>query len=192
MNANMEELKDMKAMWIELNNRITSLEEDNRRLARQVMNNDYKSAKEKLIGKYRFFIFFNLMFLMVFSVFILANPMVNEKYRIVTFIYWMVFFLGEAATDAYLMIKVKQIDIYNSTVSEISRMAARNWKTHKIAIAIGLPVAIGAVILYGLLLNADNFVILGMVVGGLIGGLIGFRQLMKFLEYYKLLQNNEE
>lgn len=188
----MEDLKDMKAMWIELNNRITILEEDNRRLARQVMNKDYKGAQDKLMNKYRFFVCFNLIFIIVMSIFIMANPLVNEKYRMITLIYWLVFFLGEATIDTYLMIKIKQIDIYNSSVSEISREASKTWKIHKIAIFIGLPVAIGAVILYGLLLNADKFVIFGMIVGGVIGALIGLRQLMKFLEYYKLLQNNEE
>ena len=188
----MDDLNDMKAMWIELNNKISSLEGDNRRLARQVMDSKFKTAQEKLADKYATFIGIELVFAIVISFFILFNPEAVEKYRVVTAIYWGAFFLGEAAIDAYLMLKVKEIDVYRLSVSEIARRAARNWKIHKIAIAIGLPVAIGAAILFGLLLNANIFTIYGMIVGGVIGLAIGIRQLLQFMKYYKFLQSGEQ
>lgn len=190
----MDDLRDMKAMWIELNNRITSLEESNRQLARQVMNKDFKSAKNKLIQKYRFFLTFELIWIIISTLFIVfdSSQNLNEKYRWVTLIYWNLFFLVEAGIDFYLMIKIRQIDIYNSSVSQIAKEAAHNWKIHKVAIILGIPIAIGAIILFALMVNANKFTIFGMFIGGMIGALIGSLQLKKFLEYYKLLQQDNE
>lgn len=186
----MENLEDMKTMWLELNNRLSFLEEENRKMARQVMNEKYKTARDRLINKYRGFIIIEFILMIYISWFFYFNPLVVEKYRLLAIIYWGVFFLGEVAIDFYLMVKIKGIDIYNSSVSTIAKTAAKNWKIHKIAMCIGLPLAIGAIIIFGLALDANEFTIFGMIVGGLVGLIIGIRQLIKFLNYYKLLQSN--
>ena len=188
----MENLDDMKTMWLELNQRVKTLEEENRRLAHEAISNNLKTAQELLVRKYSRFIFVSLVMLIYIYLFVMFNQFVVEKFRIPTLIYWSLFFLFEAGIDCYLMLKVKEIDVFNSSITEISRQAKRNWKIHKIAICIGFPLAIGACILFGLLLNADKFVILGMITGGIVGLLIGIRQLMKFLKYYKQLQGQTE
>lgn len=187
----MEDLEDMKTLWNNLNRRVETLEEENRRLARLVTENKIKSARERLIRKYSLFIILSVI--MIFYIFIMVNfnPLVVEKYKMVTLIYWSLFFAGEAGVDLYLRENVKKIDVYSSSISEISAMAAKNWKIHKIALMIGLPVAFGAVILMGLLLDANEFTIYGMIVGAIVGLLIGLRQLMKFYENYKFLQSEE-
>ena len=106
--------------------------------------------------------------------------MVDEKYRLLTTIYLMCFFALCAFTDTYLLIKVKDLDIYGSNMKEVTKIAARNWKIHKLFLAVGLPVAIGAFVLMALALNANSFTILGMIVGGDIGIMIGLYQLLKF------------
>lgn len=188
----MENLEDMKEMWIELNNRMTALEEENRRLARKVMDEKYKNITEKLVRKYRIFIALACIMIIYFYGFIFFNPLVNEKYRLLTTIYMICFFALCAAVDSYLLYKVKEIDIYGSNVREITRIAANNWKIHKIFLMVGMPLAIGAIVLMALALNANEFVSLGMVVGGVVGFLIGFKQLMRFREYYRLLQTQDE
>lgn len=188
----MDELDNMKAIWLELNERITALEAENRRLARKVVNEKYKSAREKLIRKYNGFIIVEIIMIFYMFAFIWFNPMVVEKYRIITAVYWSVFFLFEVAIDSYLKQGVKNIDIYTSSVSEISAMAAKNWKIHKLAIIIGLPIALGACVLFALALDANEFVIYGMILGGLVGLAIGLFQLKKFMQYYHLLQNSKE
>ena len=161
----MDNLEDMKALWVDLNNRITALEEENRRMARDLSQSRRQNAQERLVKKYKMFII--VAFIMIFYTlfFIGFNNMVVEKYRLITMIYWILFFAFEAGVDFYLMQKVKGIDIYNSPVSRIAKQARENWRLHKIAIMVGLPLAIGAVILFGLLLNADRFVIYGMIAG---------------------------
>ena len=123
------------------------------------------------------------------SLFFLFNPEVNERFRIPALIYWDVLFVIEVWFDLYLMLKIKTINIYESSISEVARIAAKNWKIHKIGIIVLLPLAFGAIFLFALALDANEYVILGMIFGGVIGMIIGIGQLMKFRNYYKLLQS---
>lgn len=187
----MDELENMKSMWIELNQRISTLEEENRRLARKVMNDSMKSSQEKLIKKYNTFIIIELVVLLIMPLYLLKSPLLVDKYRILTAIYWAFFFLLEVGVDLYLRERVRTIDLYTSTVSVISRQAAQNWKFHKIAVIVGLPIAIGACVLFGLTIGANELAIYGMIVGGLVGLVIGINQLIKFRQYYYKLQSHE-
>lgn len=188
----MEELEDMKTMWVELNKRLTSLEEENRRLAKKVVTDKYKNIQEKLTRKYKIFIGIALVMIIYSFCFIYVNPMINEKYRLLTTIYWMVFFAIEAGIDSYLLFKVGEIDIYGSNIRENTVIAKNNWKFHKIGVAVGLPLAFGAIVLLALSMDADPFLILGMLFGGIVGFVIGFRQLLKFRDYYRLLQTQDD
>lgn len=188
----MEDLENIKNMWIELNGRISALEEDNKRLARKVTSEKFKNLQEKLVAKYRNFIIVEAIMIIYVVLFIFFNPLVLEKYRWITSIYWLVFFSGEILVDLYLMNRVKQMDIYLSSVRNITRQAAENWKFHKIAIAVGFPVAIGAIVLFALAMDANEFVYFGMTVGFMVGLVIGICQLMKFKKYYRLLQTSED
>lgn len=184
----MEEFTDIKNMWKQLNDRLEAVEEENRRLAREVQCGRYRSAKEKLISKYRKFIFLEIFLICVIVVFIGFNPQVVERYRVVTIIYWIVFCIAEAALDFYLLRNVKKIDIYNSGVETIAHQAARNWKIQKLGVIIAMPAAIGLVVLYGLCLGAEPWVWYGLGIGMIIGLAIGFTQLRQFLLQYRALQ----
>ena len=186
----MENLDEIKAMWIDLNSRLSVVEEENRRLLDIVKNDKYKSIRQRLLTRYRAFIILALSFAIVCPAFLLLDPMVVEKFRLATAIYWCLFMLAAAGVDFYLYSIVRRMDVYNSTVLEMTKMAANNWKIHKLWIIIGMPVAFGAVILWGLAMDADNFVILCMIIGGVIGGVIGGLQLRKFWNDYKNLSNN--
>ena len=188
----MDNLEDMKLMWQELNNRVSHLEEENKVLMQRVMRSDYKTAQEKLVAKYWMFIIWATFMIILMTCFLLLNPFVNETYRIATVIYWDVFFMIEIILDGYLLARIKKLDIYNTPVKEVAKTAAHNWKMHKIGLVVGLPLAFGAIILYALALNANKFTIFGMCVGGCIGALIGTRQLIKFKNYYKFLQVNDD
>lgn len=188
----MNDLEDMKALWLDLNKRVSSLEEENRRLVRQVVNNKYKTAQERLIRKYSVFIIIEIIMILYIILVVEFNPMVVEKYKTVTLLSWSLFLAGAAGLDLYLRESMKRMDVYNLNVSEITRLAARNWKLHKMGIIIGLPIAFGAIILFGLLMDANKFTIYGMIVGGIIGFIIGLSQLRKFSESYHLLQTKNQ
>lgn len=188
MDDNLENFRDMKTMWMELNNRLSSLEDVNRKLSQDVRNSRFKSSLEGLASRYRRFIFIGLLMAIVIPLTILHNPLTVEKYRYVTVFYWSFFFLFEASIDYFLMIRLKEMDIYKQSVTEIAKKAAQNWKFHKIAIAIGMPLAVGAIVLFALVMNANSFTLLGMLVGLVIGAIIGINQLLKFKKDYKELQ----
>ena len=168
------------------------IEESNRKLAREVSNNKFKNAQEKLISKYKAFIYVEIIMIFYIIFFIGLNPLVADRYRLVNIIYWCCFFMVEIGVDTYLLRRVKLIDIYNSSVSDIAKNAAENWKLHKLALVLGLPLAFGAIILVALAFQAHYYTILGMIAGGLIGCIIGLFQLNKFREYYRLLQSDEK
>ena len=188
----MENFEDMKKMWDDLNERLSHLEKENKILARKVMEPKFKSVREKLIRKYGMFIILAIVMILYSIGAILFNPLVSDKYRIITFICWVVFFFFEGSLDFYLRQRVQDIDIYNSNLTEISRMALQNWKIHKLAVIIGLPMAIVVVILYGFAIQPNIFVIYGMVAGGVVGLIIGSFHLRKFYQYYKFMQSEND
>lgn len=188
----MDELEKMKALWSELNDKVAALENENRVLARKITNEKYISAKDRLVRKYSFFIVLEVWMILFTFAFVLWNPLIVERYRIATFIYLTFFFLAEGILDFYLRQRILKIDIYHSTVKEISNQAAYNWKLHKLAIIAGVPIAIGAIILLALALNANESTFYGMIVGGIVGACIGLFQLKRFYQNYKLLQTSEE
>lgn len=187
----MDNLENMKTMWLELNQKVKLLEEENQKLAREIKSNKYKTAKDKLLRKYSMFICIELIMLIYIYIMMLYNPLVVSQYKWPTLIYWTAFFLIEASIDFYLRNKISEIDIYNSPIKQITLQAAKNWKIHKLAIAIGIPFAIGAIILLALSLNADRFMIYGMFVGAIVGFFIGLRQLLQFKTYYNIFGFDE-
>ena len=186
----MENLDEIKALWTDLNSRMSVLEEENRRLMNIVKNDKFKSIRQRLLSRYRTFIIVATCSAIFFPAFILLNPLIVDKYRVVTAVYWCLFMLAAAAVDFYLYSNVRKMDVYNATFTEMTKISAQNWKIHKLWIITGMPVAFGAVILWGLAMDADNFVILCMIIGGVVGGIIGGLQLRKFWNDYKLLSNN--
>lgn len=188
----MENIDDMKIMWQALNDRLDHLENENRMLMHRIMKSDHNTARERLQSKYFGFIVIECIMIIFITLFLIFNPLVNEKYRIATLIYWDVFFLLEIGFDTFLLVRLKRIDIYTASLKEVAKRAAENWKLHKLGIIIGLPLAFGAIILFALALNANEFTIYGMIVGGIIGAAIGLNQLLKFKNNYKLLQVSEE
>lgn len=188
----MDELANMKTLWQELSLRVSSLEEENRLLARKVLNQNFKTAREKLVRKYTFFSCLSLFMIIYMIFFVGLNPLGEEKYRLLTLIYMGCFFIFEGSVDLYLRYKLKNLDIYAANIKEIVSQAKQNWKLHKISVCIGLPLAIGAIIILGLFMGADIYAIYGLIIGGIIGLIIGFRQLLSFRETYRLLETEEE
>lgn len=186
---NIKEFEEMKEMWLELNKRVSILEEENRSLAKNVRENNFKSSKDRLVTRYKKFIILESLMVIFFPLIIFNNPEGVEKYRWITFSYWIFFFLMEAGIDFYLMTRIEKLDLYNTPISEIANEAGQIWRIHKLAIIVGLPIAIGAIILFALFVNANEFVLAGMAVGGVIGALIGIRQLLKFKSDYIILQH---
>lgn len=188
----MEQLQDMKEMWFALNNRVSFLEEENRRLARRIMGKEYQSVTTKLMRKYQVFIVVALVSALLFPTFILFNPLTVEKYRLITSIYWFFFFIACASVDYYLLMNLRNIDVFNCTVSQITKEAAKNWRIHKLFLIFGNPFAVLAIILYALALDADSRMIIGMIFGGLVGLFIGLWQLIGIRRYYRLLQSQSD
>lgn len=187
----MENIEDFKIIWQDLDQRLSKLENENEKLIQNIKKTNYKTTQEKLVNKYRCFIAVELIMICFMTLYFIFNPLVNEKYRIITLVYWDLFFTIEVIFDFYLLYQIKKLDIYTSPINEVAQKASTNWKLHKIGIVIGLPLAFIAILLFALAVNANKFTIFGMIIGGILGLLIGIRQLIKFKNYYNMLQENE-
>lgn len=183
----MNNIDDMMVMWKEMDSKLTSLVEENRRLADEIQKNRLRSSQEKLTRKYRAFIIMEAICIPLIFVVLCVNPLVVNQYRWPALIYFVCFFLMEIGIDSYLLYKLNNIDIYNDSIVEISRQAKTNWKTHKIAILIGIPIAIGAVVLFCLALGSESSMLWGVFVGGAIGLGIGLNEFFKFMKNYKAM-----
>lgn len=182
------DLEEMKAMWNDLDQRVRALEENSAAKSCISGYNKIRTAREKLIAKYRSFTFLSLLMIVYFPLLFWNLPVSAESYRIPVIIYCTLFFLFEASVDTFLMLRIKSLDVYNSTVSEIARKSAQCWKIHKMAVIAGIPLAAGAFILIFLLMNANLYALLGMITGGLVGLALAIRHLRRIMHYYRLLQ----
>lgn len=187
----MEKIDEMMVMWKEMDSKLSSLIEENKRLANEIKKNKAKSNQEKLIRKYRTFIILEAVCIPLMVILLGLNPEVVEKYRWPALIYFVCFFLLEICIDGYLLSKLNGIDIYNDSIVDISRQARANWKTHQLAVLIGIPIAIGAVVLFCMAIGGNPATLWGVFVGGVIGLGIGTNEFFKFRKNYKEMYRSE-
>lgn len=187
----MNNIEDMMRIWKEMDSKLSSLVEENRRLVDEIKKNKLRSSQEKLVRKYRAFIIMEAICIPLIFLVLIVNPLVVNQYRWAALIYFVCFFLLEICIDGYLLYKLSSIDIYTDSITEISRQAKANWKTHKIAVIIGIPIAIGAVTLFCLALGGNVAVLWGVFVGGAIGIGIGLNEFFKFMKSYKTMTRDD-
>lgn len=187
----MNNIDEMMIMWKEMDTKLSSLIEENQRLTVEIKKNKLLTNQEKLIRKYRAFIIMEAVCIPLMFFVIAINPLVVDKYRWISFVYFVCFFLLEIGIDVYLLNKISGIDIYHDSIQEISRQARANWKIHKMAVLIGIPVAIGAVVLFCLAVGGDTSTLWGICVGGAIGLGIGMNEFFKFMKNYKSMSREE-
>lgn len=186
----MNNMDDMMAMWKDMDSKLTSLVEENKKLADEIKKTKLRSSLEKLMRKYRAFIILEAVCIPLMFFLLAFNPLVINQYRWAALIYFVCFFLLEICVDGYLLYRLSGIDIYNDSITEISRLARTNWKIHKLAVLIGIPIAIGAVALFCLAMGGDMSLLWGVFVGGAIGIGIGLNEFFKFMKNYKTLAPN--
>lgn len=185
----MNNIDEMMVIWKEMDSKLSSLVQENRRLADEIQKNKLKSSQEKLMRKYRAFIIMEAVCIPLMFLILGVNPMVVNQFRWPALIYFICFFLLEIGIDGYLLYKLNSIDIYNDTIIDISRKARANWKVHKIAVMVGIPIAIGAVVLFCLAMDFNTSMLWGICIGGAIGLGIGLNEFFKFMKNYKAMSS---
>lgn len=185
----MNNIDEMMVIWKEMDCKLSSLVQENRRLADEIQKNKLKSSQEKLMRKYRTFIIMEAVCIPLMFLILGVNPIVVNQFRWPALIYFICFFLLEIGIDGYLLYKLNSIDIYSDTIIDISCKARANWKVHKIAVMVGIPVAIGAVVLFCLAMDFNTSMLLGICIGGAIGLGIGLNEFFKFMKNYKAMSS---
>lgn len=186
----MNNIDELMVIWKEMDSKLSSLVQENRRLADEIQKNKLKSSQEKLMRKYRAFIIMEAVCIPLMFLILGVNPFVVNQFRWPALIYFICFFLLEIVIDGYLLYKLNSIDIYSDTIIDISRKARANWKIHKIAVMVGIPIAIGAVVLFCLAMDCNPSMLWGIYIGGAIGLGIGLNEFFKFMKNYKAMSSN--
>lgn len=187
----MNNLDDMMAMWKEMDNKLSAIVNENRRLAEDVKKSNLRSSQERLMRKYRFFIILETVMIPCFFLIIAFNPLVIEAYRWPTLIYYVFLLLSGICVDGYLLYRLNSMDFYKDSLKEISDKARENWKIHKISVIFGMPLAIGAVILFCFAVGCNEETLMGVCVGAAIGLAIGLNVFFKFMKNYNSMMRLE-
>lgn len=185
----MNNTEDMMILWKQMDNKLTALTEENKRMAREIKTNRFRTGLERLSRKYRCFIILEAVAIPLMFLALVPNPLVLDKYRWITLAYFVCFFIMEIVFDTYLLMKLNDFDIYSDSIADIASKARNNWKIHKIAVLVGIPVAIGAVILFCLAVGGNEATLYGVAVGAIIGLAIGLNEFFKFMKNYKSLSD---
>ena len=85
----MNNIDDMMVMWKEMDKKLSSLVEENQRLANEIKKNKVRSNQEKLVRKYRAFIIMEAVCIPLLFLILGVNPEVVEKYRWPALLYFV-------------------------------------------------------------------------------------------------------
>lgn len=190
----LNELKEIREMWAELNQRLTHLEEETVNEGKRVSSQKIKSAQENLAAYYRRFSRAAFMCAVVFPIVygiphgVIEYP--SLLYHLIVAGACLIFFLSGGIMDLYLYNGVMDINLVNMPVSEVRRSAIGLKKMHHIFQMILIPLAIVTlgIMMYPILYQ----VWIGAVFGAVVGLAIGINAYRKMMRDYKELIHGED
>lgn len=153
----------------------------------QITTGQHVTALQNLARRYRRFSVVALLCILWVPLTAVSNYTCPMVLKIVWMAISAAFFLTCAIMDNYLYRKISAIDVYNMTVDEVWRMAARCRKRHLQCVAVLLPWALLLVGLLIMMAGADEWAVYAIAGGVCIGLCIGGFQLIRFLNDYQRL-----
>lgn len=189
----LKEISEIKALWIEINDRLSRLEKSTVEESRRVTQQKIRSAQEDLIRKYARFSRLSFIMAIVFPLFY-GNP-ANTIFDYPTKLYsycvggaMCAFFLICGVMDLYLSNAVKDINLATMSVIEVRRQAINLKRCHHIFQMILIPLAIGVLILMLYPIIEETWI--GAIIGLVIGLSIGISVYIKMMADYKEIINS--
>ena len=155
-------------------------------IVEEVMAGRRQSALQSLAVRYRRFSNISLV-MIAWSVYMYFNPVMPERWRFITSILFGVYFLTVSIMDYWLYRGIRSIDLAEMSMRAVILKAAFYRKRHLQFVAILLPMALALVGLLVWQFTDNTTALAGVIFGMLVGLAIGFRQLMKFLDDYRIL-----
>ena len=150
-----------------------------------------ETALERLASRYRRFSTLGMVMVVVSALWMLSPlPFASLNARLVIAILMMVYFATCSSIDYWLYRGIASIDCFTMSVSEVINKALYYRKKHLQSMMFLFPFAIGVVggIIYAL--NADKYLIYGVIAGGVCGLILGYHQYRQFMDEYKIISEN--
>lgn len=187
---NHDEMNEIREIWERTERRLSALEQQTARLAREESNAGRSTTLERLINRYRRFTFLGLVLTLLMVIYFICEILPGEFGR------WVCLALGGmgllcAAMDFNLYRRLSRINIYRMSVSRVAEIAAGCRKTHLNYMMITVPYCILCLGGMAWSVRENKAMLLGMVAGLIIGLAVGFRELKRFMDDYAALRDSD-
>lgn len=152
-------------------------------------NRDYgnrRTALENLAARYKRFAILGTAMILVSTCYLNAH-IFPEPYNVILSFGMMVYFAIAAVMDWWLYRGVRSIDIYNESVSEVSRRARFYRRRHLQFIIVLVPIMIALVTLMIVSTLSNRYMTTGLIAGCLFGLVLGIMALTRFMDEYRSL-----
>ena len=157
---------------------------------KKIVNDEMKQTSlNRLETRYKRFSI--IAFLMIFIGFLyIWAPLFDSSIRYILGVVMMFYFMLCSCMDYYLYSRIKNINIYQMTTSEVLQKIITTRKLHFIFMSILLPIGVGIIVLITFAFPDNREIVWGVIAGAIIGLGIGLMKLMDFLRDYRNLISN--
>lgn len=181
--------EEMRRAWEETSRRLETLERNYGAMRAGINDGKRQTALDSLASRYRRFSILGLIMVMV-SPFYAFNHIFSGKLQIWIPVAMALYFGIASVMDWWLYKKVKSIDVATMPSERVVALAALYRRRHFQFMAILIPMMLVIVALF-LLGSWDNiYMVYGIIFGLVIGLVLGIRQLINFLDDYRMLKES--
>lgn len=183
---------ELKNMWKDMNRRLERLETQIEDEGRLVSRKDMRTTQQTLAGRYKRFMVLGACMAIVFPLMILQPRFMDVKdmtWHIVAAILFFIYYVTASFFDGYLRDGVVSINLASTPTDIVAREMRRLKKIHHRSMMILFPMAVVVLGYFIYPFLHQEFVLLGVAVGGTVGLLLGLRVYFKMMaEYRELMQ----
>lgn len=175
------ELEDLKQSWKQMDERLSTLDIENKELTRQVMNQKISTVRDKLKRKFMLGL---AIVLMLPSMIHLNERVIGNSFSNFTWIALSILFITMAIRQIVWLRDLRGIDCLTQTVQEACVAEVRLRKHIKVGVGIGLLLVTPFFISFFLDLQqwGNVYVLTGASCGAVVGGVFGFFKLRKLMK----------
>ena len=142
-----------------------------------------KTALEKLIARYRSFVYLECLCLILFPS--CMHWLFNDPNDTLLAMYAIIFFITAVVVDYKLAQKLATIDIQQMTVAAVLRTILECRKRHLQSMILLIPMAVGFIGVIAYASINETHLLIGIVVGLVAGLALGIREFRGFLRDYR-------
>lgn len=181
--------EEMREAWNETSRRLDQLEKEYFGMRNEVIHSRKRTALQNLAQRYKRFSLLSIVFIFI-APFYGFNHLFEGWLSICIPISMVIFFGIASVMDWWLYKRVSGIDVTIMTNEKVVRESRLCRRRHFQFMAILFPLALGMVSLFVIGFKNEVWGIFSCAIGLVIGLAIGLRQLINFLNDYRMLRED--